>query len=139
VRFGETSDEDWENQPDWNVPFYNTTDMLLKKSKWKVNSNQPVDILLNIYNFDQSPISGANISITKIARSSKFFGFQVLPSSNYTIDTKYNVTDSYGYSLLKITPIGGTWNNGEYQVVVNIQAPQGTETWERWFCVGDCK
>jgi len=135
---GGSPDEKWENQPHWDVPFYNITHMLLRKNKWKVDSDRPVDILLNLYNFDQSPIQGANISVTKMARASPFIGFQVLPTADYTVDETYNVTDSYGYSLLEISP-SPSWDNGEYQVIVNIQAPQGTETWERWFCVGSCK
>ena len=135
---GGSPNEKWENQPHWDVPFYNITHMLLRKNRWEVYSGQPVDVLLNIYNFDQTPISGANISITKMARASPFVGFQVLSTADYTVDETYNVTDSYGYSLLKITP-STSWDNGEYQVIVKIQSPQGTETWERWFCVGSCK
>ena len=140
AQFGEEyPEEDWENQPHWNVPFYNITHMLLRKDKWKVDSTQPVDILLNIYDFDQTPITGANITVEKMATATKFMGFQPLSSpADYNVDTTYDVTDSYGYSLLKITP-NSTWPPAEYQVVVNIQASQGTETWERWFCTGDCK
>jgi len=139
IEFGEGHpDKKWESQPHWNVPFYNITHMLLRKNKWTVDSDRPVDVLLNIYNFDQSPIQGANISVTKMARASPFIGFQVLPTADYTVDETYNVTDPYGYSLLKISP-NSTWVGGEYQVIINIQAPQGTETWERWFCVGSCK
>ena len=140
VRFGEdynVSNRPWELQPGWDMPFYNTSHMLLRKSEWRISdASQPVDVLLKIYNFDQSAIQGANVSITQIARAS-WMGFQTLSPSAYTVDTTYNVTDSYGYSLLKITP-SSTWSDGQYQVMVNIQAPQGTETFEKWFCVGGC-
>jgi hypothetical protein len=138
VRFGDDYSNvyNWDEQPSWDVPFYNNTNMIIRKSEWRVNPNKPVDVLLKIYNFNQNPIQGANVSVTKVARSS-WMGFQVLSPSNYTVDKTYNVTDSYGYSFLKITPVG-TWSSGQYQVLVNIQAPQGTETLERWFCVGGC-
>ncbi len=139
AEFGEKSPGiEHEDQPNWDIPFYNITHMLLKKGRRYVDSSQPVDVLLNVYDFDQTPISGANISITKMAKASPFMGFQVLSTADYTVDETYNVTDSYGYGLLKITP-NTTWSNGEYQVIINIQAPQGTETWERWFCVGGCE
>jgi hypothetical protein len=141
VRFGDDYPDvtQWENQPSWDVPFYNNTHMLLKKSEWRVTANQPVDILLKVYNFDQSAISGANISVTQMARSLPWIGFQRLnEGGNYTVDTTYDVTDSYGYSLLKITPATGTWSEGQYQVIANIQTSVGNETWERWFCVGSC-
>jgi hypothetical protein len=140
VRFGDDYDvqnRPWELQPSWDVPFFNTTHMLLRKSEWRVSdTSQPVDLLLKVYNFDQSAIQGASVSITQIARSS-WAGFQVLSQSDYTITRTSNVTDSYGYNLLKISP-SGTWNAGQYQVLASIQAPQGTETFERWFCLGSC-
>jgi hypothetical protein len=139
ARFGDDyPNVNWEQQPSWDMPFYNNTHMLLRKSEWRVNSNQPVDILLKVYNFDQSSIPDANISVLQMARSLPWIGFQVLPQANYTVNTTYNVTDSYGYSLLKISPATGTWADGNYQIIASIQAPQGTETFERWFCVGSC-
>ncbi|MBI5697981.1 MAG: hypothetical protein HZC29_05780 [Thaumarchaeota archaeon] len=101
--------------------------------------------MLKVFGFNQQPIQGANISITQMARSLPWVGFQRLnEGNNYTVTTTYNKTDSYGYSMLKITPVQidsespNTWSEGNYQVIVNIQAPTGNETFERWFCVGGC-
>jgi hypothetical protein len=139
ARFGDDySNANWEQQPSWDVPFYNNTHMILRKSEWRIGASQPIDILLKIYNFEQTPISHANISVLQMARSLPWIGFQVLSTSNYTVNTTYNVTDSYGYSLLKISPVTGSWADGNYQIIASIQAPQGTETFERWFCVGSC-
>jgi len=144
ARFGEEyPDRDYEEQPNWDIPFYNSTHLLLRKSKWKVNETDSVSVLLKIYDFDQSPIIGANISVVKISVAMPWIGFQnLIPGVNYTVDTTYNTTDTYGYALLKMIPnptTTGRWVEGEYQTVIKIQTPQGTETWERWFCVGVCE
>jgi len=132
------SNRQWEYQPCWDMPFFNTSHMLLKKSMWRINSDQNVSLLLKVYNFDQTPISGASVGVMQMARSLPLIGFQVLSPSDYTVDTTYNVTDSYGFSLLKISPTTVTWADGNYQIIANIQSSQGNETLERWFCVGSC-
>ncbi|MEM7825213.1 MAG: hypothetical protein QXO27_04545, partial [Candidatus Aenigmatarchaeota archaeon] len=137
IRFGNENNNKnvkWEYQPYWDIPFVNNTHLLLKKQKWVVDENKPVDIVLKVYDFDQTPISGANISITKISRASPM-GFQTF--SDYQVNTMYNVTNLDGFAILKITPNSG-WLAGQYQVIVSIQASQGTESVERWFCVGNC-
>jgi hypothetical protein len=139
ARFGEDypNVNYWEDQPNWDIPFYNNTHMILRKSEWRINASQPVDVLLKVFEFNQQAIQGANITLTQMAKASQM-GFQFLSLSNYTINKTYNVTDSYGYGLIKIMPVSGTWTSGQYQVVFNVQASAGTETLERWFCVGSC-
>lgn len=144
ARFGSIQDNMmWENQPEWTVPYFNASDkMMFNKPKWKVNANDSVDILLKVFNFNQQPIQGANISIAQVARSS-YIGFQKLfEGADYTVNKTYNVTDAKGYGLLKFTPVplGNAWaaQGGNYQVILNIETPQGNETFERWFCVGNC-
>ena len=144
ARFGdEYPDTQWENQPNWDVPFFNNTHMILRKQRWSFNSGQTVDFLSKVFNFNQSAIAGANVSVVSVARAT-WSGFQIIPSSNYTVDKTFNRTDAYGYSLLKISPLqigsapANTWADGNYQVLLNIQAPSGNEIFERWFCVGSC-
>ncbi len=144
ARFGSMQDNAmWENQPEWEVPYFNASDkMIFKKSKWNVNTNDSVDVLLKVFNFNQQPIQGANISVTQVAKSS-FIGFQKLSEgTDYSVNRTYNITDSNGYGLLKFTPqpAGNAWaaQGGNYQILLNVQTPQGNETFERWFCVGNC-
>jgi len=125
----------WEYQPNWDIPFINNTHLILEKQKWEVNQNQPVDVLIKVSNFDQSPIVNANVTITKISRASSA-GFQ--PFSDYQVNTMYNTTNMGGFAILKITPNSGTWLPGQYQLIINIQTKQGNENVERWFCVGSC-
>ena len=129
-----------EQRPSWNVPLFNSTDkMVLRKHAWRINETQPVDILLKIFSFDQTPIQGANLSVTKVARAS-WFGFSELEKdTDYSVITTHNVTDQYGYGLLKVSPATSWQTNANYQVVMNIETLQGNETLERWFCVGGCE
>ena len=145
ARFGEHYPGlEWEDQPEWQIPFYNNTHMLISKDRWKTNESDNVSIYLKVYDFDQTAIQGANVSVQQVAMAMPFMGFQILPAANYSVDTTYNVTDQYGYALLEISPVQigqanpGEWAYSEYQVVIRIDAPQGTKTWERWFCVGVC-
>ncbi|MCG2723162.1 hypothetical protein L6303_00260 [archaeon] len=135
ARFGEDyNDTMWENQPNWDVPFYNGTHMLLKKSKWSISPAQPVDVLLKVFTFNQEPLSGANISVN-VARST-FTGFQRLEElTHFTVERTFNTTDSYGYELIKIIP-NGSWVPAQYQIVAEVQTALGNETFERWFNVG---
>lgn len=144
ARFGSTQDGVmWDRQPEWEIPYFNASDKaIFKKSKWNVNSNESVDVLLKVYNFNQQPIQGANISVTQVAKSS-FIGFQQLSEGiDYNVARTYNVTDSKGYGMLKFIPVPSdkSWSSqtGNYQILLNIQTPQGNETFERWFCVGNC-
>ena len=129
-----------EQRPSWDVPLFNSTDkMVLRKHAWRINETQPVDLLLKIFSFDQTPIQGANLSVTKVARAS-WFGFSELAKgTDYSVTTTYNVTDQYGYGLLKVSPATSWETNANYQVVMNIETLQGNETLERWFCVGGCE
>jgi len=138
---GQYENRQWEQQPEWNVPFYNNTHMLIKKDGWRFNNTQSITVPMKVYNFDQTAVQGANLSIIQMATSSPWLGFQLLSSQNYTVNKTYNSTDRYGYGMLTIQPNPSTtraWINGQYQVLIKIEAPQGTETWERWFCIGGC-
>ncbi|MCK4555062.1 MAG: hypothetical protein KAT83_00490, partial [Candidatus Aenigmarchaeota archaeon] len=138
--FGEENNNMTDGQrPSWDIPLFNSTDkMVLRKHSWRINETQPVDILLKIFSFDQTPIPGANLSVTKVAQAN-WFGFSELEKgTDYSVNTTYNVTDQYGYGLLKVSPVS-EWTNANYQVVMNIETQQGNETLERWFCVGGCE
>ena len=131
----------WEQQPTWNIPFYNNTHMILQKDSWRVQSNTIIAIYLTTYNFDKTKIQNANVSVKQVARSLPFIGFQILPATNYSVNTTYSTTNANGVAFLRITPNATSppnWNDGQYQVVLNIQGPGGNETFERWFCVGSC-
>lgn len=124
----------FENQPRWNVPFYNNTHMLMKKSKWRVTSSQSVDVVIKAFDFSHNALSGANTTVS-LARST-FGGFQRLrEGDDYYVNKTYTETDSYGYNVLKIIP-KTEWSNAQYQVLAEVQTTLGNETFERWFNVG---
>ncbi len=144
ARFGDDyAGRNWDQQPWWQIPFFNSTTAILSNDKWRASSTDNMSVVLKIYNFDQSAIANANVSVTQVARAT-FSGFQIIPPSGYSVNNAYNRTDAYGYGLLRVSPVqissapAGTWPDGNYQVMVNIQAPSGNETYERWFCVGAC-
>ncbi|MBI2675323.1 MAG: hypothetical protein HYX24_02610 [Candidatus Aenigmarchaeota archaeon] len=144
ARFGDDyAGVSWEQQPWWQMPFYNSTTAILSKDKWRASSTDNMSVVVKVYNFDQSAIANANVSVTQVARAT-FSGFQIIPPSGYSVDNTYNRTDSYGYSLVRVSPVqiasapAGTWPDGNYQIMLNIQASAGNETYERWFCVGVC-
>lgn len=140
MSFGEDyTGVDWEQQPSWEITLFNETDMILKKNLWRVSRNRSTDFMVKAFTFDQQPIVGAGITVTQVARSLPWMGFQVLTEGvDYNVQAIQNVTDSYGIGIVRFSPVSGLWENGQYQVVLNINAAQGTETFERWFCVGSC-
>ncbi len=142
ARFGnDYPNKTWEEQPGWNIPFFNNTHMILQKDAWKVDSSTNISTYLTVYNFDKTKVQNANVTVKKISRALPFLGFQPLPVSNYTVDTTYDKTDANGAAFLKISPnptANQRWSDGQYQVLLNVQGPGGNETFERWFCVGAC-
>jgi hypothetical protein len=135
IRFGEMNNSlPWEQNPEWEILVYNNTDMLIKKSKWMINSNDNVTLIVKAYNFDQTPTQGANLTLTSIMRTG--FGFQILNSNYYTLDNVQNVTDQYGYGIIKLAPAGGSWSSGEYMITAEVRYGGSTETINQWFRVG---
>jgi len=141
ARFGDDyTTREWEQQPTWNIPFYNKTHMILQKDVWRIQPNTTVSAYLTVFNFDKTKISDANVSVKQMARST-YFGYEVLSAANYSVNTTYNKTDANGIAFLRISPNPTTtrqWADGQYQVLLNAQGPGGNETLERWFCVRVC-
>lgn len=133
IRFGEYNNSlSWEENPEWEILVYNNTDMLIRKNKWEISVAENVTLILKTYNFDQTPIQGANITLTSLMRMG--FGFHTLNSSDYILENVQNVTDQYGYGIIKLSPVI-TWSSGEYMANFEVEYEGTTETVDRWFRV----
>jgi hypothetical protein len=133
IRFGDQRNGSWEQQPEWRIEKYNGTDMLLLKDEWQINGTRNITILIRAYNFNQSPIQGANISIQSIRGNIPGMGFWKLNESNYAVLNVMNVTNQDGYGILKIIP-AGTWS-GEYMVAIATAYNGNAEVTDKWFRV----
>ncbi len=135
VQFGERNESlSWEQQPEWRIEKYNGTDMLLMKDEWQIASGRNITILTRAYNFDQSPIQGAGITITSIKGNIPGMGFKKLEQGvDYILPQMTNITNQDGYAILKIAPLG-QWS-GEYMVEFQTGYNANTETTSKWFRV----
>ncbi len=124
----------WEYQPQWNIEKYNGTDMLLLKDEWEINGTRNISILLRAYNFDQSPIQGANVSVPAIKGNMPGFGFMKLEQgTHYNLPANVTQTDQNGYAIIIIIP-QGSWS-GEYMADIQTAYGGNTETTGMWFKV----
>jgi hypothetical protein len=134
IWFGEQTEGNWEQQPQWRIEKYTGTEMLILKDEWQINGSRNVTILVRAYNFNQSPISGANVSVSAIRGNMPGFGFIKLEQGrDYNLTTNVAATNSDGYAILRIIPVG-TWH-GEYMVDTQTTYNGNTETTNKWFRV----
>ena len=126
-----------EENLNWDIVFYNNTSMLIRKNRdisKGFNTTENVTFILKVYNFDNSPIINANVSVEKIMRFT-YVGGEYLEEGKDYITTTSNQTDNYGYALITISP-NGTWPEGDYIVKIKIDYLGATEIEKEWFSVG---
>lgn len=130
----ETMEAPWEYQPEWEIKMYNNTDMLLLKHRWIFNVSDNVTLISKVYNFEQTPIEGANITVTTILGDVPGFGFTKLSESDYTAQSV--LTDQYGYAVVKIAP-ANEWKKGQYMVSLKVTSGGKEENIYEWFRVSE--
>ena len=123
----------YDDMPEWEIAAYNNTDMLIQKKKWWNNVTENITMVVKVYNFDQSPVPGANISVVKITKFTPM-GPSTMGAAEYnvTAPNNGNMTNSYGYGMLRITH-SSPWSEGEYMVALNIQYGSNNQTSYQWF------
>jgi hypothetical protein len=128
----------YESRPEWEIVAYNNTDMLIQKKRWLNVPTDHITVISKVYNFDQSPIAGANISISKITKFTNFGPQALSLVTDYNVTQIQNVTDSYGYGILEAWPVQSPpsgWDLGEYMITLSIQGPMVNQTSYQWFRV----
>ncbi len=139
IRFGPRNDSmDWEQRPEWNIKAYNGTRMIIEKNVWHLNETKTIAITGRAFDFAQNPISGANLTLKKL----KMFGGgvpykELVEGSDFTLINTQNVTDSKGYGMLKLEPVGSWVIGAEYIAVVEVGNGAVTETTDEWFMIGE--
>jgi hypothetical protein len=126
--FGE-SQGNWEQSPEWDIANYNGSAMILRKWRWQFQTDENMKIILKVYDFSQTPITGANVSVEKLIR----FG-QGAISYNGSLYSNATQTDSSGWAVLTLT--NSSWTQGQYMVQVRIQNGANIERSNKWFQVG---
>jgi hypothetical protein len=92
----------WEDKAGWNVILFDAKDMLINKESWcGIEENDILKLIVRAYNFNQSNIVGANISISKIYQYGAMSG-GVYDPLEYTADSA--LTDANGYAIVTIAP-----------------------------------
>jgi hypothetical protein len=135
IWFGDQTNGNWEQQPQWDIKKYNGSDMLLLKDEWQVNlTGRNMTVLVRAYSFNQNAISGANVSVSAIKGNMPGFGFMKLnQGEHYNMVANMSVTNSDGYAILTIVP-QGAWS-GEYMVDIQTAYNGNSETTGKWFRV----
>ena len=141
IRFGEENDNiSWNEKPNWDIFVYNNTSMLIWKWRewWEngFNNTENITIKIKVYNFDQTPIENANISVEKIMHFGPFSA-EFLNQSDYTVIGS-NKTDSDGYAIITLVP-NNNWEDGEYIVKIRIDNSGVSDAKKEWFRVGGGK
>ena len=136
VRFGEMQEGvNWEQLPEWEIANYNNTDMLLRKGKWRFQPTENMTIIVRAYDFNQSAIPNANVSIEKLMSFGPFGGSLLNASAGeYSVVNVMNVTDSSGWGILRLE--NASWQQGEYMVQIKIESGSDIERVSNWFVVG---
>lgn len=124
----------YDSMPEWEIVAYNGTDVLMQKKKWWNNVTDNITVILKAYNFDQSPLVGANISIIKFTKFTPFGPMALATTTDYNITQVQNQTNSYGYGILEIKH-GNVWDQGEYMISININYNSNNQTSYQWFRV----
>jgi len=127
----------WERSAEWNIKAYNGTNMVIEKNVWNLDQQKTISLTVKAFDFAQSPIIGANVSLVKISR----FGggpYRELNASagDFTLIQTQNVTNSKGFAMLKIVPPGGGWDNADYIATLRVEYNGKSEISENWFRIG---
>ena len=125
-----------EQQPWWDVKMYNGTHMLLMKHKWSLKPEESMTFVIRAYDFDQKPITGANLSVEKVVRFTPIGPEVLQEGTDFTVTTVQDVTDANGYGIVTITPKDGTWEYGDYMATITVTKGKGSESVDMWFNVG---
>jgi len=139
IVFGEENENmSWDEKPNWDIFMYNNTSMLIWKWRdwWEngFNKTENITIKIRVYNFDQTPILNANVSVEKIMHFTPFSA-EFLDQSEYAVIGS-NKTDSDGYAIITLVP-NGTWEEGDYTVKIRIDSSGVSDAKREWFRVGD--
>jgi hypothetical protein len=130
----------WDQKPSWEILMFDNQDMLVSKDMWcGIDENDTLKMIVRVYNFNQSNIVGANVSINKVYRFGSMSG-GIYNSSYYNVTSA--LTTSSGYAIVSISPVAGhPWdtNNGmnsDYIFKVLINSSGETATNERYTMIG---
>ncbi|HDD46262.1 MAG TPA: hypothetical protein ENG42_02210 [Candidatus Aenigmarchaeota archaeon] len=142
VAFGDwQSIAEWENRPEFELIQFDTANnkIRLMKNVWQIKEGRNATIMVKVYNFDQSPIAGATVSIDKMYR----FGFTGPSEINVTAELNYqadSVSDSDGYYMIyDMQTKTGPLSAGDYVISLRINAYGNEEIEDVWFNVGGGK
>ena len=136
VRFAQNDEEvSWEDEPRWDILNFNDTHALLKKEKWKFDPLENITFIVKAYNFDQTPVTGANVSLLYLLQFTPFGGNYINITKPGAPEVVYvqNITDSSGFAILRLE--NSTWGYGEYMAVLQIETLTGEEIAYNWFKV----
>lgn len=140
IRFAaQNNSQSWEESASWNTKVYNGTTMILEKNVWRLDKSKTLSLTIKVFDFAQSPVSGANITLEKLMRFGGGQPFTELNASagEYTLNNVQNTTDSNGFGMIKISP-NGTWlDNSEYIAELKIEYGGMEETVKEWFRMGE--
>ena len=131
---GETPDESR-----FDILEYNNVSNYMILHRWKdPAADEDIYIVLETKQFVQTPIAGTNITVLDVKKASKF-GMLSIKNNITVVDVLGigNKTDSNGFAVLKFTPIGGSWQKGDYEITMRINAGNINQTQREWFCI-DC-
>jgi hypothetical protein len=124
IRFNESDDS-------WEISRYNITHMLLKKHRWPFGQNEDITLTMKVFEFDQSGMPDANITIEKVVKfTSNHYPVEL---TGYSV-TGLNTTDSGGYAVLNLEK--DSWAQGEYNIRIRVDASENrVELTDVWFRV----
>jgi len=134
IGFAPPGDSPEGEQPWWSVKQYNGTHMLLIRDRWVFNDTDVLSFVVHAYDFERTPISGANVSVASVVMFTPL-GPKVLQKGTDYLSPGSVVTDSSGYAVVSIKPVG-KWDVGDYSVTLRVDGPGGTENIDIWLRVG---
>ncbi len=123
-----------EEQPFWSVKHFNGTHMLLVRDRWVFNDTDTLSFMLSAYDFDRTPIAGANVSIASVVVFTPL-GPKVLQEGTDYTTSGSGTTDSSGYAVISLSPVT-RWQEGDYSVSLRVEGPGGKEKIDVWLRIG---
>ena len=136
MRFAENGEEiSWEDEPRWDILDFNDTHALLRKDKWTFSPSENITFIIKAYNFDQTPVTDANVSLVYLLQFTPFGGNYINITEPGSPEVVYvqNITDSSGFAILRLE--NSTWGYGEYMAVMQVKTVTGEEIAYNWFKV----
>jgi hypothetical protein len=135
MEFNVSSGLSYEQSPQWEIVNTNTSHMMLRKWKNWFKQDENVTLILKVFEFNQTGIPNANVTIENLMKFSNYgFPTQLNSPQHYNV-TGINVTDNYGYVVIKLirnTP----WQLGDYNIRIRATASGNrAETADNWFNV----